>query len=262
MSIDHGKLLALLKIAKCPNEGCIDGGYYDERGEPCQCQWCDERNRALAQPAEAVEGDAHLKAAAQWFISALGDLPDDYASLTSEKVQSALSANRHAYDEAMSGSLGSDDAAQGAVATVCLVGERYAHGHMVSVELQLASEDAPAPNIGDRYYTHPQAAQGAVARVEMHGRCKKVRILDPSVEVGTKLYTHPQAAPAQVPLIARAKAEWHEDDGAVMWWAWCGHGWAGEPAWCGTPNDSDWPGYHTHWTSHPKFPAAPTQEGE
>ena len=59
----------------------------------------------------------------------------------------------------------------------------------------------------------------------------------------------------QRPLIARSLAEWHEDDGNVMWWAWCGRDWAGEPAWCGTPNDSDWPGYHTHWTQHPSQPA-------
>ena len=42
-----------------------------------------------------------------------------------------------------------------AVATVCLVGDRYAHGSMVEVQLQLASEDAPLPKIGDRYFTHP-----------------------------------------------------------------------------------------------------------
>lgn len=38
--------------------------------------------------------------------------------------------------------------------------------------------------------------------------------------------------------------EWHEDDGSVLWWVFpvC------EPPWCGTPNDSEWPGYHTHWT--------------
>ena len=57
------------------------------------------------------------------------------------------------------------------------------------------------------------------------------------------------------PLIARALSEWDEEDGAAMWWAWCGHEWAGEPAWCGKPIDSDWPGYHTHWTPHPEFPA-------
>nr|WP_312456703.1 hypothetical protein [Stenotrophomonas pavanii] len=58
-----------------------------------------------------------------------------------------------------------------------------------------------------------------------------------------------------LPLIARALAEWREDDGNVLWWAWCGREWAGEPAWAGTPNDSDWPGYHTHWTPHPSHPA-------
>lgn len=62
---------------------------------------------------------------------------------------------------------------------------------------------------------------------------------------------HPQ------PMIARALAEWHEDDGNVLWWAWCGREWAGEPAWAGTPNDSDWPGYHTHFTPHPNFPIIP-----
>lgn len=57
-----------------------------------------------------------------------------------------------------------------------------------------------------------------------------------------------------VMLIARQLGEWHEDDGPAMWWAWNGHGWAGEPAWCGQPTDSDWPGYHTHWTPHPPMP--------
>ncbi|MGX4583348.1 hypothetical protein [Paenibacillus chitinolyticus] len=47
--------------------------------------------------------------------------------------------------------------------------------------------------------------------------------------------------------------EWHEDDGAVLWWAFP----IEEPPFCGTPLDSDWPGYHTHWTplvipEHPK----------
>ena len=64
--------------------------------------------------------------------------------------------------------------------------------------------------------------------------------------------TAPQPAPA--PLIARSLAEWHEQDGNVAWWAWNGREWAGEPAWIGTPNCEDWPGYHTHWTPHPEQP--------
>lgn len=80
---------------------------------------------------------------------------------------------------------------------------------------------------------------------------------------GTHLYAGaaPQASEAvrdaaQTPLLARALAEWHEDDGPVTWWAWCGHEWAGEAPWCGTPLDQDWPGYHTHWTPIPGVPFA------
>lgn len=48
----------------------------------------------------------------------------------------------------------------------------------------------------------------------------------------------------------RTLAEWHEDDGPVVWWRFL----VDEPAWIGTPLDDDWPGYHTHWTPHPKPP--------
>ena len=33
-------------------------------------------------------------------------------------------------------------------------------------------------------------------------------------------------------------------------------GWAGESPWRGTPLDSDWPGYHTHWTPAPPAPTS------
>lgn len=50
---------------------------------------------------------------------------------------------------------------------------------------------------------------------------------------------------------ARPLDEWHEDMGAVTWWRFP----VEEAAWIGTPLDSDWPGYHTHWTPHPAIPA-------
>jgi hypothetical protein len=65
--------------------------------------------------------------------------------------------------------------------------------------------------------------------------------------VGTKLYTAPQ------PQAARPLSEWHEDFGTVTWWRFP----VNEPPWVGTPWDSDWPGYHTHWTPAPPVPAAP-----
>lgn len=43
---------------------------------------------------------------------------------------------------------------------------------------------------------------------------------------------------------ARPIDEWHEDIGAVLWWEFP----ISEPPYCGSPLDSEWPGYHTHWT--------------
>jgi hypothetical protein len=70
---------------------------------------------------------------------------------------------------------------------------------------------------------------------------------------------------AQAP-IARALGEWHEDHGNAVWFTWQDGEWLGEPSWIGQPDDSDWPGYHTHWIPHPAFPAPArtytTQPGE
>jgi len=60
--------------------------------------------------------------------------------------------------------------------------------------------------------------------------------------------------------VARPIAEYHEDYGNVLWFAWDTDDWLGEPAWIGQPLDSDWPGYHTHWLPHPPFPAPVKQE--
>lgn len=71
-----------------------------------------------------------------------------------------------------------------------------------------------------------------------------------------------RALSAELVQGARTLEEWHEDHGNVVWWAWDNDrkGWLGEPAYIGKPLDSDWPDYHTHWTPHPAFPAAPTTE--
>lgn len=50
------------------------------------------------------------------------------------------------------------------------------------------------------------------------------------------------------PLIALQRVEqWSESDGPVLWWRLP----VVEPPFAGTPLDSDWPGYHTHWTRIP-----------
>ncbi|MBZ9985708.1 hypothetical protein LB572_01210 [Mesorhizobium sp. BH1-1-5] len=57
--------------------------------------------------------------------------------------------------------------------------------------------------------------------------------------------------------VARPLDGYHEDYGFVTWWTWRDGEWLGEPSYVGSPNCSDWPGYHTHWTPHPDFPEAP-----
>lgn len=51
-------------------------------------------------------------------------------------------------------------------------------------------------------------------------------------------------------------AEWHEDDGPVLWWRFP----VNEPPYVGTPLDQGWPGYHTHWTRI-EIPTSPAVNG-
>lgn len=46
----------------------------------------------------------------------------------------------------------------------------------------------------------------------------------------------------------RPLADYHEDYGFCLWWKLpvC------EPPYAGSPNCSDWPGYHTHFTAMPQ----------
>lgn len=46
---------------------------------------------------------------------------------------------------------------------------------------------------------------------------------------------------------SRPKSAWGEDIGPVLWWVYP----IEEPPYAGTPLDSGWPGYHTHWTPIP-----------
>ena len=65
------------------------------------------------------------------------------------------------------------------------------------------------------------------------------------------------ARQALAPDAAIPAEQWHEDDGPVLWWQLPGMD--GEQPWVGTPNDCDWPGYHTHFTPLPPTPVAPIQ---
>ena len=50
-----------------------------------------------------------------------------------------------------------------------------------------------------------------------------------------------QAVPVAVAIPVE---QWHEDDGFCLWWKFP----INEPPYSGSPLDSDWPGYHTHFT--------------
>lgn len=75
--------------------------------------------------------------------------------------------------------------------------------------------------------------------------CLRTRIQTLEAEVG-RLHT------------LRPKGDYHEDMGPVLWWIWpiC------EPPYCGAPGDSDWPGYHTHFSPLPNCAALSTSMGE
>lgn len=60
----------------------------------------------------------------------------------------------------------------------------------------------------------------------------------------------PAGNDAGVGEVARPMSEWHEDMGDVVWWKFP----ITEPAFIGSPIDSAWPGYHTHFTPHPALP--------
>lgn len=61
-----------------------------------------------------------------------------------------------------------------------------------------------------------------------------------------------EAAKQEQPL--RPIQHYHEDMHDVLWWRFP----VEEPPYCGTPNDSDWPGYHTHFT-HITVPPNPPE---
>jgi hypothetical protein len=102
--------------------------------------------------------------------------------------------------------------------------------------------------------TTPSARQALARLVE----------LDKQAPTAFEIGTNPQwtndwyraihhARQALAPDVAIPGERYHEDDGPVLWWRFPGV----EPPWAGTPNDCDWPGYHTHFTPLPPYPVAP-----
>jgi hypothetical protein len=126
------------------------------------------------------------------------------------------------------------------------------HGERTAAQPEPASADADVHPDFARMTTIDELAQAIV-----HNATSEADHDDPAFLFDVRdclIRAQQLSASADAEDAARPKREWHEDYGPVVWWAWCGAAWAGEPAWIGTPNDSDWPGYHTHWTPHPAMP--------
>lgn len=109
---------------------------------------------------------------------------------------------------------------------------------------------------GARGYTASRAEAGRFSEDAARDYCISTegvtRIKADDAEEVAPVCTHGMIAPP--PPVARPEAEWHEDDGPVTWWKFP----IEEAPWIGTPLDSDWPGYHTHFTPAPAPPAEPS----
>jgi hypothetical protein len=77
-----------------------------------------------------------------------------------------------------------------------------------------------------------------------------------ALDIAANVVAIHQARQALAPEVAIPGEHYHEDDGPVLWWQLPVMD--QEQPWVGTPNDSDWPGYHTHYTPLPPAPVAPT----
>jgi len=90
---------------------------------------------------------------------------------------------------------------------------------------------------------------GCAVMLDPRNKC-----VDPNADV---IEHHPDAKAGHAAKLARPLDEWEEDMSDVLWWRFP----VDEPPYCGTPNCSDWPGYHTHWTPL-VVPSDPTPVGE
>lgn len=199
--------------------------------------WPDEPDLGhyFAEGASTTGRSQPLHTAAQ--VQAMGHVPPGWQPVPVESTRSMKAAGRQALKGAA---------------------DCTSTGQAVIVFEAMCAE-APRPPAAQELVTGP-CGQCKDARQPCHCAIDTMLSERGSVAVNREHYLslakQAKAAQERKPLIARQLGEWHEDDGPVAWWAWCGHGWAGEPAWIGTPNSSDWPGYHTHWTPHPQLPAA------
>ncbi len=97
--------------------------------------------------------------------------------------------------------------------------------------------------------TDPAAANLSLSDIWLHaGTPEGIEVLGRAcIALAKKMRDgehHPDVQAALDAKTPRPISEWHEDIGAVLWWRFP----VEEPPYAGSPLDSDWPGYHTHFT--------------
>lgn len=109
------------------------------------------------------------------------------------------------------------------------------------------NELKPCPFCGGKaeHKTYRKYRKGYVAVVGC-ARQQCPATISQATFIGTPEYAFKLAAATwnDRTTIAKPMNEWHEDHGDVLWWTLP----VEEPPYCGSPLNSDWPGYHTHWT--------------
>lgn len=126
----------------------------------------------------------------------------------------------------------------------------------------MSAESRPTNGIAPIYGHHEADYEQYGERFAVHMNHMTLEQLDGKSEIAWELAYRDvmierltaQLRLALEPVVARPLSEWHESDGFVVWWKFP----VNEPSYIGSPNDSDWPGYHTHWTPHPAVPCPAT----
>lgn len=110
-----------------------------------------------------------------------------------------------------------------------------------------------------RHVLHALSGQGLPRELPQHGHgvITDAHALYERMYAAEKERVHLAAELADLRRL-HALEDWHHDSGPVLWWAFH-KGTPYEEPYVGTPDDSEWPGYHTHWTTF-HIPALVAQE--
>jgi hypothetical protein len=125
----------------------------------------------------------------------------------------------------------------------------------VAKDLRAARRPRPEPTLKEQALAALDSFEGFTGSLSGYDTIRRALALvpeGPAVTPAADARGLGSVAPDDSP-VATPVEEYHEDMGPVTWWRFP----IDEPPWVGSPNDSDWPGYHTHFTPQPPIPQGP-----